>query len=168
MKEVNSELQKELEKIKEDLEAEQQKSQEYLNGWKRAKADYLNLERNTSEEKSHWSKMIRREIFSSFLSILDSFDQLISHLPPELAENEWAQGVLHLKKQLEQILKQFHISKIKSLGEKFDPLKHEAVKKEGDGDQVISEISSGYLIQEELLRPAKVIVGKKIEKTDQK
>ena len=46
-----SDKQDEVEKLKQELAICQKKSEEYLNGWKRAKADYINLKRDTEKEK---------------------------------------------------------------------------------------------------------------------
>ena len=51
---------------------------------------------------------------------------------------------------------------MKSVGQMFDPYKHEAIRyEEGEEGKIIEVIQKGYLMRGKVLRYAKVIVGKK-------
>jgi molecular chaperone GrpE len=55
------------------------------------------------------------------------------------------------------------IEKIKAVGEKFDPRFHEAVHlddSEGEDEVVLEEVQSGWMIGDEVIRPASVKVTK--------
>jgi Molecular chaperone GrpE (heat shock protein) len=56
------------------------------------------------------------------------------------------------------------------IGKPFNPSFHEAVGieevEDGEDNLIVKEISPGYLFKNKLLRPAKVIVSKKIEKKE--
>ena len=70
--------------------------------------------------------------------------------------------MLQIKKQFQEILKEFGLEEIKALGEKFDPNLHEIVA-EGEGVEaglVIEEIQKGYKVNGHLLRPTKIKVAK--------
>ena len=57
-------------------------------------------------------------------------------------------------------MEKFNIKKFASLGEKFDPNKHEAMAQEpGEKDMVTEDLESGYEMDGHILRPAKVKVG---------
>ena len=77
-----------------------------------------------------------------------------------------------LKKGLEMILKQFSaflekekVEPIKAIGEKFDPMVHEALTSEESNDHeentIISEFVKGYTINNRVLRPSQVVISKK-------
>lgn len=153
--ETNEQKIKELKKTIQDLN---KKCDEYLNGWKRAKADYLNLEKEMLRQKEEWIRFSNGELISQLIPVLDSFDKAISHLSPEDHSHSWAKGLLNMKNQLENILRNAGLEKIKAKGEKFNPDFHEAIKKEGKGDKIVEEVQTGYLFQGRLLRPAKVII----------
>ncbi|MFA6145831.1 MAG: nucleotide exchange factor GrpE [Patescibacteria group bacterium] len=159
----------ELKKLQEEVELVKQQAEEYLNGWKRTKADYLNREREIDKEKIEWIKFANLELILNFLPIMDSFDQSVKNLTDDLEDNEWANGVLKIKDQFESFLKAQGVEKIKTLGEKFDPMFHEAVAREedlsrqssesdGGKDEIVEEIQSGYTMHGRVIRPAKVVV----------
>ena len=54
----------------------------------------------------------------------------------------------------------FQIRKMKTIGEKFDPNKHEAIAQgSGEKDIIINELEAGYEVDGHILRAAKVQVG---------
>ena len=146
----------------EEIEKLKLQCDEYLNGWKRAKADYLNLKKETEAKQKVFAEFIGAALIMEILPVYDNFKKALAVLTPEQDSN-WLQGVKQIKKQLEDFLKAHGIEEIKTLGEKFDPQKHEAVgreKKEGvESDIIISESSSGYLMNGKVLVAAKVVVA---------
>ena len=62
------------------------------------------------------------------------------------------------------------VEQVASVGEKFDPTKHEAMlqKSENDAedDIVLEEFQKGYRLNERVLRPSKVIVNKLASESD--
>jgi len=152
-------VEKEIERFKKELEEERKKTEEYLNGWKRSKADYLNLEKEIVEEKIRFIKLANLEFVLKFLPILDSFKKLIEHLSLEVKNSDWGKGLLQLEKQLEKFLEEIGLEKIKTINEKFNPLFHEVIEKKGEGDKIIEEIETGFLLNGEVIRPAKVVIG---------
>ena len=142
----------------EDLETIKKQAEEYLNGWKRAKADYLNLKKDMEAQSKELKEWMSKIFLLPLLEIMDSFDRA-GALDP---------GIEGIKKQFEDFLKNSKVEAMKAVGEKFDPLKHEAIESIGGGlsaqagepEIIAEEIQKGYLIGEEVLRPAKVKVYK--------
>ena len=64
--------------------------------------------------------------------------------------------------QLFDILEKQGLRQISSVGEKFDPTKHEALlQEEGEEkDIVLEELQKGYLIHDRVIRPARVKISK--------
>jgi molecular chaperone GrpE len=62
------------------------------------------------------------------------------------------------------ILQRFGVTPIAVEGEPFDPTKHEAVMEQVTDDyspgHVVAEFQKGYLLNDRLVRPAKVAVAK--------
>ena len=78
-------------------------------------------------------------------------------------DKEWVNGFFQIQKQFTRILEELNIKKIAALGAKFDPHQHEAIgAKESEREEgiVLEEHESGYIWQDKVLRPAKVIVSK--------
>ena len=149
---------KEIEKLKKQLKGQEKQAQEYLAGWQRAKADYLNREKEIEREKNNWVKFTNLDLILKLLPILDAFDYSLKHIPKELKNNQWVKGTEQIKKQLDSFLKAQNIEKIKTNGQKFNPNLHEAVEKQGEKNQIIKEIQAGYLMNDKVIRIAKVVI----------
>jgi molecular chaperone GrpE len=138
--------------------------EEYKNKWLRAVADYQNLKKDTAKEKVEWVKFANAGLILELLPILNHFKEAIKHVPAGEETKDWVVGIFHIKKQLEDFLKNLGIEEIKTVGEKFDPEFHEAIdhrEVEGtESDQVVEEVQPGYMMQGKVIEPAKVVVAK--------
>ncbi len=147
-----------------DLEEYQQKCEEYLNGWKRAAADLINYKKEESAHLADIAKYTRHNYIHSLLPLMDNLELAQKKLPPELRENDHVKGLLMVKTQLEDFLRNNGATAIESIGQPFDPALHEVVAAVECGDKesgtIIEETQKGYLIDGNLLRPAKVKVVK--------
>jgi molecular chaperone GrpE len=74
------------------------------------------------------------------------------------------EGTLATIKQFETLLESENVRPIETIGKPFDPAVSEAVGTASDGsvpdNTVLGEARRGYLIGDEVLRPAQVIVSK--------
>ena len=81
------------------------------------------------------------------------------------SNNEMAQGMERIRKQILGVLEKNGVKKIDSLGAKFNPEMHECLmtsnEKEKDDNIVLEELQKGYTINGKVLRPAKVKVNKR-------
>ncbi len=147
-----------------DLEECQKKCEEYLNGWKRAKADLINYKKEESQRMEEFGKYNRQAFIFNLLPMMDSLDLAEKNLSEDLKNDEQVKGLLMIKKQLEDFLKANGVEAIDARGEKFNPEFHEAVQtEEREGEEsgiIIEEVQKGYMIDDYLLRPAKVKVVK--------
>jgi molecular chaperone GrpE len=100
------------------------------------------------------------------LPVIDNFELAIKHIPQDLDAgnknfSEWVEGIKKILSQFEKTLADMGVSRIKTVGEPFDPNLHEAISmEEGEGDQEIvsEELQSGYEMDGQVLRHAKVRV----------
>jgi len=148
--------------MKKELAECRERAEEYLVGWKREKADFVNYKKQREQEMAEFREFANEDIIINLLPVVDNFDLAVKHLPPELENSDWAQGVLHIKNQLEGFLKEAGAEEIKSVGEKFNPEHHEVVgkeKSEEDEDVIIEEVRKGYLIKGKVMRAARVVVS---------
>ena len=127
------------------------------NKYKRALADYQNLLKTSLKEKQDFAKFALNSFLQDLLPVYDHLKMSISTLPPAEHDNAWVKGVEYVLKQFKDILNDNGVKEIKTVGEKFDHNFMEAI--EGDGEDVITEIMSGYTLHDRLIRPAKVKVG---------
>ncbi len=144
-----------LKKLREKTKKFQEERDEYLAGWQRAKADFINARKDEEKRREEFLKFSNQLIIADILSVLDSFDLALSHY-----ENK---GLYLIQAQLNDILKKYGLSVIKSAGEKFNPEFHEAIAEiESDRESgvIIEEAQKGYMLHEKVLRPARVKIAK--------
>jgi molecular chaperone GrpE len=97
---------------------------------------------------------------------MDSFDAAMDKLQKKHESSRDAlEGISLLKKQLGQIMGRHGIHEMKSVGNKFDPEKHECLvfehKKDKEEGVVLEEIQKGYTMRGKIIRHAKVKVNRK-------
>lgn len=141
----------------------QKQAEEYLCGWQRAKADYANLIKRTEAERGEVFQFACMDVVMKLIPVLDNFRHAITALPKELEKNEWAQGVIYIRKQLEQIITEMGAEEYGKVGDKFDPMFHEAVEdlcKAEAGEKIVKEVvCTGYKLGGKVIRVAKVKVS---------
>jgi molecular chaperone GrpE len=139
---------------------------EVINQLKRALADYQNLETNSQKRLNILFMQSRKSLAEKLIPIVD--DMTIALKVKEEIEfdeksKSWADGVIEMMKKLEKSLLEIGLKKyVPEKGSKFDPEKHEALTViEGPTPGVIYDvIQPGYTIDENVIRPARVVVTK--------
>ncbi len=154
---------KKTDKTKEKVEELKKERDEFLSGWQRARADFSNYRKNERERLSEAQKRKKKKIFLDLLEVIDNFELAEKNIDKEDLKNDTVVGLLNVKKQLLDILKSYGVKEMKVEGKEFDPNIHEAVamiESDDDPDTIAEEVRKGYLIDGELLRPARVKVTK--------
>ena len=153
-----------LDELKKQLEECKKLKDEYLAGWQRSRAELLNYKKEELERIGELIKYADTGLILKILPILDNFEIAEKKLPENLKNDENVKGLLLIKNQIQDFLKNQGVEEIKTIGEKFDPNLMEVVEevegKNVDSGIAIEEIQKGYKIHGRLLRPAKVRVAK--------
>lgn len=148
----------------EDLQTEFDELKSLL---QRTQADFVNYRRRNEEDKATFVRLATSDLVEQLLPVMDNFALAAKHIPAELTENPWAQGMQAIEKQFEQILLTNGLERVETEGKPFDPNLHEAVgelaQKGAEPGAVISEEAPGYTLGGKLIRPAKVIVNKVVK-----
>ncbi len=142
----------------EELEA---KIAELTDALQRERADVINVRRRHEDQITNLRTVVKAGVVSDLLPVVDNFERALKHVPEELKDNDYIKGVQGVVKQFEKTLEDIGVSRIKTVGEPFDPKLHEAVSmEEGEGDtEVVSEeLQSGYALGDEVIRHAMVRV----------
>ncbi len=124
----------------------------------RLQAEFQNFRRRADADRADLMSLATARIAREFLAVRDSFDAEAQHRPPG-ADLEWAKSIDAIRTQFDQVLTTLGVTRFASLGQPFDPRRHEAVASEGDGNTVIEELQPGYELGGRILRPAMVKVG---------
>jgi len=146
--------------LEKQLEECQKMCEEYLNGWKRAQADFVNYKKEEGKRAERITEVAQEELLRELLPILDTFDIAEESISEEMRNDQSVHGILQTKKQLLDFLKQYNIVPLEVVGTSFDPLLHEAVEMIATDEEeegiILEEVQKGYMINERVLRPAKV------------
>jgi molecular chaperone GrpE len=146
----------------EDVAAALQQQVDDLTGaLQRERADAQNLRRRHDEQINSLRSAAKASVIRDLLPVIDNFERALKHVPEDLKDNEYIKGVQGVVKQFEKTLADLGVTKIKTVGEPFNPHLHEAVSmEEGEGDQEIvsEELQSGYQMGDEIVRHAMVRV----------
>ncbi len=149
---------------KKEVKEPKSRENEFLENWKRAQADYLNLKRRIEEDKEEITGLANKNLVLQILPVLDNFRRAFRHVPDEYKDSDWLEGIKHLERQLEEILKNEGLKRIPTLEHEFDPNLHEAVlieeKKGIKKGMILEELESGYKFKNKVIKAAKVKVAK--------
>lgn len=125
------------------------------NQLKRALADYQNLEKRIAEEKGNWIKAANKDLILKLLPVLDNLFLAQKHIADE--------GLALSIQKFLQVLNEDGATRIETLGRDFDPETMECVSvQDGEENKVLEEVRAGFILNNETLRPAQVIVGGKL------
>lgn len=129
----------------------------------RVHADFDNFKRRTAEERAELFDTARAEMALKLMPVIDNFDRAAEHVPENIKKDPWYAGVEGIRKQFNDLLAELGIERIKSVGEPFDPERHEAISHEPsdeyDKDVVSEEFEAGYALDDSVIRPSKVNVS---------
>lgn len=153
------------------INAIEEEKEEFKDKYLRALANYENLRKRAIQEKEKTYNLALEEVFRKILPILDDFKRAFeSFSNSEKHKDDYKsfyEGIRLIHSNFENLLKTYNIEPFESLGEKFDPARHEAIHVIEHNDEeegkILEESEIGYKIKDRVLRPAKVIVAKKPE-----
>jgi molecular chaperone GrpE len=149
-----------VEALKKAVAEEEAKAVKYLANWQRAQADFVNFKRRTEQEKGDIIRLANAGLIFNLLSVVDDMERALDNIPDKLAGSKWVDGIVLIYRKFMAILEANGISEMKALGAQFDPSLHEAVMQvEGESDKVIAVVQKGYMLNDRVLRPARVKVG---------
>ncbi|HUU50101.1 MAG TPA: nucleotide exchange factor GrpE [Nitrospinota bacterium] len=159
-----------VEQLKTELENKDKKLREYIDSFKKMQKENDNF-RNRLEKDS--IKSVEREkskFIAKFLEIMDNLDRAVDSAKKTGDINSLIEGIKMIHNQFSNFLKTEGVEPIETIGKEFDPNVGEAVEvlsvsNKKDDNVVLEEIQKGYKMNDLLIRPAKVRVGKLIQKT---
>jgi len=153
--------------LKEKLKEKEEEIKTLYDRLMRTQAEFENYKKRTEKEKSDLLKYAGEEIIREVLLTVDSLEIAIKHARESNQLESIIEGIEIILKQLLKSLERFGVVGFNSIGEKFDPNRHEAVvqveSKEHEPSTIIAESQKGYFLNDRLLRPALVTVTKAVQ-----
>ena len=134
-------------------------------GWQRAKADLINYKKEEAERNKAWTVYLTAIFSKKLIDILDNLDRAEKEVPEDQKEDAVVKGFLQIGNQMREFLKNEGIKELGvKAGDTYDTNFHEVVAEvETEGKnpgEIVEVLSKGYLLQDQLLRAAKVKVAK--------
>ena len=135
----------------------------------RLQAEFDNYRKRQIRDFKRLCAQGKKELIEELLAVLDNYsraEQLLDEGDHPL--KEIAEGLIRTSGQLSDILRQegLHSLDVK-VNDPFDPNYHEAMIAEEvadlDRDIILEVFQKGYMLEDELLRPARVKVGKPMD-----
>jgi molecular chaperone GrpE len=134
----------------------------------RLQAEFENARKRAERDQSANRDYAVGSVVEKFLPVLDHFEMALKSTS---TADQLRSGVELIVKQMEDVLRQLHVTAIPAIGVEFDPRCHEAlgsVERHDLPDQhVAEEIRRGYNLRDRLLRPALVRVASNPKQTSE-
>ena len=129
----------------------------------RAQADLVNYRRRIEGEQESSRIRNQQRIVLRFADVIDQLDVALRSDTLDNADTSWLEGITAIQKNFLNALMAEGFERFTSVGETFDPRKHEALlstaTSEYEPDTVVTELRPGYMRSDEVVRPAQVQIS---------
>jgi molecular chaperone GrpE len=143
--------------------AAQARIDELEDRWRRAVADLDNFRKRVTRDTDQLRLTERARVAAEWLPVLDNLELALHHA--ESDPGAIVEGVRAVREQALAVLNRLGYPRREDIGQPFNPARHEAVATVVDPDMpagtVVEVVRPGYGNDEDLLRPAAVVVAKR-------
>jgi len=133
----------------------------------RLSAEFENFKKRKQREIDEFKKFANETIFRQMLPVVDNLERAIASAETNSDEGVLLEGVKMIHKDILKLLEMFSVKVVSAGNEPFDPNFHQAVTRhetdEFPENTVTTVLQNGYLLHDRLIRPAMVVVSKRIE-----
>lgn len=152
-----------IEELEARIAAKDAEIQQLLGKYRGASEEFDQARARLRKEVTKDVERGRRALIVSFLEVLDNLDRALGAAVDRF-DDPFVQGVALVHQQFLATLEGLGVSRIEPIDEPFDPSRHEAVTTIDAGPtvpagQIVGLVKPGYLIGDEVLRPAMVAVA---------
>jgi molecular chaperone GrpE len=128
----------------------------------RLHADFENYKKRTERDQIEHVRFATAGLVERILPVLDNFERAVAAARPGPADVALIEGVALIQRQLIVELEAEGLRPMESVGERFNPVLHEAVATDPDSPlppHTVTEVfQQGYFLHDRVLRPAMVRV----------
>ena len=129
----------------------------------RLMADFDNYRKRIQREQANQRLYASENLMRDLLGVIDNIERALNLSGDEQSAASMAEGVRMILNQMLSVMLRHGVKPFDSIGEPFDPERHEAVARQGhevyDEDLVCEQMQKGYMLHERLLRAAAVVVS---------
>ena len=129
----------------------------------RLMADFDNYRKRVQREQATQRLYASESAMRDLLGVVDNIERALSVSTEEDSAGSLSEGVKMILNQMLSVLDRHGVKAFESVGEIFDPERHEAVARQGHAvhaeDLVCEQMQKGYMLHDRLLRAASVVVS---------
>ncbi|MDA8065633.1 MAG: nucleotide exchange factor GrpE [Thermaerobacter sp.] len=148
-----------LEALREEADGWRRQAEEYRAQSLLVQADFENYRRRVERDLAQNIRRGKRRLLLGILGVVDNFERALNAGGDVQTLRT---GVEIIFRQLKELLAAEGVASLETVGQEFDPARHEAVEVweslDADAERVSEELQKGYTYEGELLRPARVRV----------
>ena len=130
----------------------------------RTAADFDNFRKRARREQDDATRRGRETTIKDLLPVFDNLERATSHAESGADTKAVSDGLRMVTKQFVDTLDRMGVKRVVTVGQPFDPSRHEAIQhlesKDHPAGTVMAEVQGGYTIGDFLVRPALVVVSK--------
>lgn len=158
-----SEVSKEtVDELKEALATKTEEARDYQDRYLRLAAEFENYKRRAQRDQQEYARYANETLLKELLTTVDNLERAVQFSKEQHGKEGLLEGVELTLKQLMETLTKFGVRPVTSLGESFDPSRHQAVARtesQEEANTVVDEYQKGYFLHDRILRPAMVTVA---------
>ena len=158
-----------IEMLEEEIEKLQEETASYKDRWLRAAAEFENFRRRNEKDRIDWIKNANKDLILELINVYEHLKMAMKSADTDQVPENFRKGIVMVHDQLKSLLKKYGLRRIEAVGEEFDPQYHQAIictPKEGFDDNIIFDcIQNGYILNDKVLRHARVAVAKAPEES---
>ena len=146
----------------EQLRAARDEAEQYKDKFLRERAEMENFRKRQERIATDRNERYKRDLIEKVLDVMDNLDRAMRY-EDSMDRESLQQGLRMVQWQLDELLKAEGLTPVPTVGEQFDPHRHEAVDKVPSAEHpegtIVEEVRKGYMMGSDLLRPARVMVS---------
>lgn len=144
------------------LQAARDEATQYKDKWLRERAEMENFRKRQERLANERNQRYKRDLLEKVLEVVDNLDRAMGYT--DTMDRDGLQNSLRMVHwQLNELIKTEGLTPVATVGQEFDPRVHEAIESvaspEHPEGEVVEEVRKGYMVGNELLRPARVKVS---------
>jgi molecular chaperone GrpE len=147
-----------------EIESLKQEISDLKDQYLRKQADMDNFRKRLLREKEDGIAYANKQLLEDLITIIDNFERAIQSSESAKDFESFHDGIVMIEKEFVGMLeRKWHLTRFESVGEEFDPMKHEAMMMEDstehDVQVVLQDFQKGYMLKDQVIRAAKVKVA---------
>ncbi len=128
-------------------------------------SEFENFRRRTTKERLEWMQTASKDVILNVLPVIDDMERALKSMETASDISKSAiEGMELIYKKLYSIMEKTGLKPMNAQGQSFDPELHEAITQFPAPSpdmvgKVVDEVEKGYLLNDKVIRFAKVVVG---------